>query len=325
MYFCRFLLEKQLVAGLDILTGCCEQMVIPNDMAAAFRDKHQLPEWFARTAIEFYVPLGLWVEQRLADREGSEPYVLGINGAQGTGKSTLADFIREYLADAHGRCTVVLSIDDLYLTRAQRQALAKDVHPLLATRGVPGTHDVELGLAVIGSLKRLERGQRMLVPRFDKSIDDRFPESDWTEAGGPVDLIILEGWCVGSESVADDELLIAINDLETSEDPSGTWRSYVNQQLKEIYSPLFEMLDALVFLSAPDLDCVLRWRTEQEEKLAASTSARKTHIMSKSQIERFTQHYERITRQNLVSVALIADVQLDFGQDHQVVSAHYRA
>ncbi len=120
-------------------------------MTAAFRDKHQLPESFAGTATEFFEPLARWVERRLADRTGFEPFVLGINGAQGTGKSTLADFIREFLGVAHDRSTMVLSIDDLYLTRAQRQALAKDIHPLLATRGVPGTHDVELGLSIIGS------------------------------------------------------------------------------------------------------------------------------------------------------------------------------
>jgi len=290
-------------------------------MNAAFRDKHRLPESFARTASEFYVPLGLWVEQRLVDREGSEPFVLGINGAQGTGKSTLADFIREYLTVAHGRSIAVLSIDDLYLTRAQRQALAKDVHPLLGTRGVPGTHDVELGLAVIRSLKRLEQGQGVLVPRFDKSTDERFPESEWARVSDPIDLIIFEGWCVGSEPVTDDELLVAINDLEASEDPSGAWRSYVNRQLKEIYPPLFELLDALVFMSVPDFDCVLRWRTEQEEKLAAGTSTRESGVMTNAQIERFIQHYERITRQNLASMPANADVRLELGQDHQVVSA----
>jgi len=219
---------------------------------------------------------------------------------------------------------VVLSIDDLYLTRAQRQALAKDVHPLLATRGVPGTHDVELGLAVIGSLRKLKQGQCVLVPRFDKSTDDRFPESEWTEVSDPVDLIIFEGWCVGSEPVADDELSVAINALEASEDPSGTWRRYVNQQLKAIYPPLFELLDALVFLSAPDFDSILRWRTEQEEKLAAGTSAREnllmTHVMTQAQIERFIQHYERITRQNLISMRTTADLRLELGQDHQVLS-----
>ena len=225
-------------------------------MTAAFRDKHQLPESFARTETGFYAPLGQWVEQRLAERRGGEPFVLGINGAQGTGKSTLADYIREYLANEHDRHTGVLSIDDLYLTRAQRQALAEDIHPLLATRGVPGTHDVELGLSVINSLKRLEPGQSVLVPRFDKSTDDRFPESDWPEVIDPVDLIIFEGWCVGSDSVPDEELAIAINDLEASEDPSGVWRRYVNQQLKDIYPRLFEMLDALMFMSVPDFDCV---------------------------------------------------------------------
>ena len=298
-------------------------------MTAAFRDKHQLPESFSRTESEFYVPLGQWVEQRLSERKGSEPFVLGINGAQGTGKSTLADYIREYLAGAHDRYTAVLSIDDLYLTRTQRQVLAKEFHPLLETRGVPGTHDVELGLEVIGLLKRLEQGQRVLVPRFDKSTDDRFPESEWTKVSDPVDLIIFEGWCVGSEAVVDDELLTPINDLEANEDPSGVWRRYVNQQLKEIYPPLFEMLDALVFMSAPDFDCVLRWRTDQEGKLAAGASEREahvmTHVMTQAQIERFIQHYERITRQNLILLATRADVRLELGQDHQVVAAHYKA
>ncbi len=117
----------------------------------------------------------------------------------------------------------------------------------------------------------------------------------------------------------------SINDLETNEDASGIWRNYVNCQLQQIYPPLFEMLDALVFMSAPDFDCVLRWRTEQEEKLAACANARETRVMTKSQIERFIQHYERITRQNLRSLATSADVRLELGQDHQVVSAHYKA
>jgi D-glycerate 3-kinase len=293
-------------------------------MTAAFRDKHQLPESFARTETEFYEPLGRWVEQRLSERQGSEPLVLGINGAQGTGKSTLADFIREFLAGVHDRRTVVLSIDDLYLTRAERQALAKDVHPLLATRGVPGTHDVELGLSVIRSLKKLEDGQSQLVPRFDKSSDDRFAESEWTRVCGPVDLIIFEGWCVGSRPATDDELLTPINDLEADEDPSRIWRTYVNRQLEDSYPPLFETLDALVFMSAPDFESVLRWRTEQEEKLAASTGGDKTQVMTNSQIERFIQHYERITKQNLASIATKADVRIELGQDHRVVSAHYK-
>ena len=300
-------------------------MARPNEITAAFRKIHRLPDSFARTATEFYEPLGLWVEKQLVDRESGQAFVLGINGAQGTGKTTLADFIREFLAVAHDRSTVVLSIDDLYLTRTEREALAKDVHPLLGTRGVPGTHDVELGLSIIGSLNSLEQSQSMLVPRFDKASDDRFAESEWTQVSGPVDLIIFEGWCVGSESVTDDELLTSMNDLEASEDPRGTWRSYVNQQLKEIYPPLFAVIDALVFMSAPDFDCMFRWRTEQEEKLAACTSTRETRVMTKLQIERFIQHYERITRQNLRSLSTSADVRLELGQDHQVVSAHYKA
>ena len=118
-------------------------MATLNQIIAAFLDRHHLPEAFARTATEFFEPLCLWVEQRLANRQRSVPFVLGINGAQGTGKSTLADFIYEYLAVKHDRITVVLSIDDLYLTRVQRPATAQDVHPLLGTRRGPGPHDCE--------------------------------------------------------------------------------------------------------------------------------------------------------------------------------------
>lgn len=294
-----------------------------NEIIATFLDKHRLPDLFVQTASDFYVPLGRWVERQIVAREGGEPMVLGINGAQGTGKSTLADFIREYLTVAHDRDTVVLSIDDLYLTRSERQALAKDVHPLLATRGVPGTHDVELGLALIRSLKNLKQAQSVTVPRFNKAIDDRFAESEWSLVSGPVELIILEGWCVGSESVIDDELKAPVNDLEATEDLDGIWRGYVNRQLSDVYPPLFDLLDALVFIVAPDFNCVLRWRTEQEEKLAAGAGNADTQVMTKSQIKRFIQHYERITKQNLDSLAARADVKLNLGQDHEVVSADY--
>ena len=50
-----------------------------------------------------------------------------------------------------------------------------------------------------------------------------------------------------------------------------------------------------------------------------------THVMTQAQIERFIQHYERITRQNLTSLATTADVRLELGQDHEVVSAHYKS
>jgi len=294
------------------------------NLIAEFVRKHRLPDSFRETGSDFYVPLCEWVSRKTFDRDGDEAFVLGINGAQGTGKSTLADFIGDYIFAEHNLRSVVLSIDDLYLARSKRQALARTVHPLLKTRGVPGTHDVNLGTRTISALKSLERGQSVRVPRFDKSIDDRLPDSQWTVFDEPVDIVIFEGWCVGSAPVRKDKLSAAINELEKNEDKDGVWRLFVNRQLQDAYPLLFEMLDALVFLSAPDFDCVFRWRLEQEQKLVASSGATGTHVMSESEIGRFIQHYERITRQNLDSLPEIADVRLELGEDHQVVVAHYR-
>src|SRR6187402_352808 len=73
----------------------------------------------------------------------SSPFILGISGLQGSGKSTLAASLIE-AAKERGWSAVSLSLDDVYLTRAEREALGRQVHPLLRTRGVPGTHDLTL-------------------------------------------------------------------------------------------------------------------------------------------------------------------------------------
>lgn len=273
-----------------------------------------------QTPTEIYLPLARCIKQRLAKRENGVPLVLGLNGAQGAGKSTLAERIRQDLARVGGHHVIVLSIDDLYLTRAQREVLADRVHPLLRTRGVPGTHDVELGLAVIRSIKSFSHGQSIPIPRFDKSTDDRCAKSEWDVVVEPVDLIIFEGWCVGSTAVSGEELNRPINSLEANEDSDGSWRRYVNEQLKVTYRPLFELLDMLVFLSVPDFDCVLRWRTEQETKLVSRVGSGRRGVMTPLQIAGFIQYYERITRHNLKTMPSRADVAIQLGTDHQVVS-----
>src|SRR5690606_10113070 len=134
------------------------------------------------------------------------------------------------------------------LTRAQRAALARRVHPLLATRGVPGTHDVQLGIKII---EALASSKTVAMPAFDKSIDDRKPMSEWAKVQGPIQVLVFEGWCVGA--VAQDSAALAkpINELERECDPHQTWRTYVNGALRLEYPRLFGRLDALVLLQAP--------------------------------------------------------------------------
>lgn len=277
----------------------------------------QLPDAFAALARRYYFPLLDWLwQQRLAVSDG--PLLLGINGCQGSGKSTAAALIARIL-EAERHCRVaVLSIDDLYLTHQQRQTLAQTVHPLLATRGVPGTHDIELGLDVI---ERLWRGEVTALPRFDKASDDRAPESQWPRVAGPVDLIILEGWCVGSRPQREAELREPINTLERQEDSDGRWRHFANQRLYN-YQPLFRRLHKLVMLKAPDFDCVYRWRLLQEQKLARQQK-RGARIMNEREIARFVQHYERLTRDNLERLATRADVLLTLNDQHDIIKASY--
>ncbi len=281
----------------------------------AFIKRHRLPSTFAATATDYYVPLAEWVERRRA-AFGRAGFVLGINGAQGTGKSTLSNFLAEYLATRYARNVVELSIDDLYLTRAAREALARDVHPLLRTRGVPGTHDVALGSSVIETLQALLPGATVPVPRFDKSTDDRISRQDWPIATGPVDVIVLEGWCVGSVAQTEHDLVEPVNELEAQEDAAGTWRGYVNNQLRAQYPELFEKMDALVYLQAPNFEVIQSWRTEQEHKLRDVAAASAKGVLSDREVVRFVQHFERITRGNFRALPGTADVVIGLGEDH---------
>ena len=288
-----------------------------------FLARHRLPESFVGIAEAYYVPLAHWLCTRIR-KSGPGTFVLGVNGAQGTGKSTLSNFLSEHLRGTHGLSVAELSIDDIYLTRAERTELAQRVHPLLATRGVPGTHDVALGKELIEGLCALGEGQSRSLPRFDKSVDDRLPSRDWPEVSGPIDLIIFEGWCVGSTAMPAGELAEPVNRLEAEEDGDCSWRGYVNEQLATIYSELFDMVDALVFLQAPSFEAIRRWRLEQERKLAASAGTGGTQVMDEAGVTRFIEHYERITRHNLATLPSRADVVLSLGEDHAVTSASYR-
>lgn len=287
-----------------------------------FLERHRLPSRFRATVGEYYIPVARWVDERVGTA-GERAFVLGINGAQGTGKSTLAHFLGDYLRDECGRGVAGLSIDDIYLTRAEREQLGQAVHPLFVTRGVPGTHDVQLGMWVIERLATLGPGERVAVPRFDKAVDDRKAEDEWPVVEGPIDVVIFEGWCLGSVAAGAAELAEPINALEAEEDPDGTWRRYVNAQLEAVYPALFDELDALVFLAAPDFDAVYRWRLEQERKLAAIAGADATHVMDEAGVARFIQHYERITRRNLDDLPTRADAVLSLGRDHAVTALRF--
>lgn len=234
-----------------------------------------------------------------AARRPDRPLVVGICGAQGSGKSTLVARLAGRLDRA-----VALSLDDLYLTRAERMALARDVHPLLRTRGVPGTHDVDLGLTVLAAL---DRGGAVPLPRFDKATDDRAPEAAWPIAPANTRILLFEGWCVGAQPQPREALAEPVNALERDEDRDGVWRAYVNAMLGGPYRALFDRIDLLILLAAPGWDVVHDWRLEQEAALRRS-GAQGDAIMTGAEVARFIRHYERLTRHILAEMPDRADI-----------------
>lgn len=293
--------------------------MVQNYIDAAI-SKHRLPEDFQTTVNQWYRPLAKEVADRHA--QAGRTLVLGVQGTQGSGKSTLADFLKLLLLNEHNLNTVALSIDDFYLTLADRETLATTTHPLLRTRGVPGTHDTALALRTLAALKVLAANERLPLPSFNKAIDDRADAHTWAQAEGPVDVVILEGWCVGLTPQPEEELITAVNELESREDTDGCWRHYVNQALQGPYQVLHGELDALVVLTAPSFDCVFDWRLLQEEKLAASLAdadaKTKSKIQTPAQVKRFISHYQRLTEHGLRTLPAIADWTLSLDQNHRI-------
>jgi len=283
-----------------------------------------LPTTFEALAKDFCLPLAesivSWAQ---CDSDATAlPLVVGVNGAQGTGKSTLSKVLSLAIADAHQLRCAIISIDDIYLTRQERASLAADIHPLLMTRGVPGTHDVSMGIDLINQLKNKAIPR---LPVFDKAIDDRAPASQWVNLDSPVDIILFEGWCVGAQAQPDQALVEPCNYLEESEDKDASWRSYANQQLAGPYAKLFNLIDRLVMLKAPDFECVYQWRSTQEEKLRQRTTegSSSRSIMNDEEIKRFIMHYERLTRWMFEEMPQRADCVLELNRDHSIVRANY--
>ncbi|WP_094706606.1 hypothetical protein [Hahella sp. CCB-MM4] len=284
-----------------------------------------LPESFESTLEKGILPTAAYIAHH---HDSEKAPIWGICGAQGTGKSTLVHFLQVILEEQfHLKC-ISLSLDDVYLSRAARIKLSEDIHPLFATRGVPGTHDVELGMQTLISLQNASEGQKVQMPRFNKATDDCVDKAQWPTVTGPFDVILFEGWCVGSQPQPSDLLTPPINQLEADEDREGTWRDYVNQQLRTRYAQWFGLLDHLILLKVPGFEQVKEWRSLQEHKLRQSYLDRgdpiPDRVMTPGQVERFIQHYERLTRWNLETLPSVSDVVLELQEDHKVSQVRFR-
>jgi D-glycerate 3-kinase len=282
-----------------------------------FVDQESLPETYAADTETWFLPL---IEELHALIDQSErPLIIGISGAQGTGKSTLAGLMSLLLGE-QGYRVARLSLDDFYLSRARRTELAQRAHPLLASRGVPGTHDTAQAIRALAELSQATAADHVALPVFDKSRDDCASEDQFKSIQGPIDVILLEGWFTGAAAQSAAELEVPVNELERNEDRDGRWRHFVNQQLGTEYQPLFARIQFLIMLQAPDFGRVFEWRSKQESKLRARSGEHGKGLMDAAALSRFVQHFERLTRHCLNSLPGRADLVFRLDDKHRIAA-----
>ncbi len=268
-----------------------------------------------------YLPLALHIFERFQEHikapQAAGCFMIGISGCQGSGKTTTVSIVKFLLEKFFGvdfwpNCGLTVltaSIDDFYLPKAERNRLGRAVHPLLKTRGVPGTHDTEKLLATFKKLRDKKQGQ-LHLPIFDKGLDERLASKRTVEL--PYDIFLFEGWCVAAKASSIEDLDSPINALERNFDSLKIWRNYINTRLEKEYYELFKQLDYLVAFVIDDFSWVYQWRRQQEESLPLERQ------MDALSLSTFMAHFERLTRQLLQTLPMDADLLISLNKDRTV-------
>lgn len=297
-----------------------------SSQASAAAAKLTIPSSFA--PVLSYVTKFLKLKSSIQSSSSSSkllrPLVIGISGAQGLGKSTLAEVLQRELESPRGGSLKVkqFSLDDVYLTHAEQTSLAKSnpTNPLVQNRGQPGTHDVPLCLKVLEALCG-PRGQDVEVPVYDKSkfggegdrvFGGKFPEQQSDQEGPEensskyLDIVIFEGWCVGFQHLPETTALESyipdpVEDAAATPSSMEThifkilkshseYLHFVNNNLKQ-YQKIWDFFDVFVHLDSRDINWVYDWRLQQEHALIKQKGTGKTDLQVKQFIDGYMSSY----------------------------------
>jgi len=268
----------------------------------------------------FLIPISFWIANKTQKKK---PYIVGLAGGQGTGKTTISSIISIILRKYFKLNVFTISIDDFYKTRKERLILSQKVHPSLMTRGVPGTHDANIMLDFFKKVKR-KKFRSLKLPKFNKAIDDRCTRKLWYSIKKRPDVIIFEGWCVGAKAEKNNTLIKPVNSLEKLSDEKLTWRKFVNKQLKSKYKQLYDQLNCLLYLKSKNFSLLKQWRIKQEKKLRLKNKRSNNHkIMNNKEVIKFMQTYQRVTQNMFKNVPKYASIILYLNSNHQIKSVVY--
>ena len=263
----------------------------------------------------YWLPLA----QSLAHQQQkiARPFIQGLLGGQGTGKTTLG-IVLNILLRHLGKTFLSISLDDLYKTYTDRQKL-RDRRPDLIWRGPPSTHDIDLGMQVLQQLRdrHLDHPQPIAIPRFDKSLHNGAGDRLEPEISNGADIVLFEGWFVGMRPL-----------------PISAFRNFVPPILSESdrefalecnanlynYLPLWEYLDSLIVLVPEDYNYSLQWRLAAEHNLIAAGKSG----MSDSEITQFVEYFWKALHPELFMPRMIdrdhpascADLVVEISRSH---------
>jgi len=270
---------------------------------------------------KIYIPISFWIENKY--KKKGETLILGFSGGQGSGKTTVTGILKIILKKFFKRRIHVSSIDNFYKTLEDRNKISNKIHPLLKTRGVPGTHDINL-VKNFFNIIRKKKFKKIKLPKFEKAMDNRLEKKYWFNIKQKPEIVILEGWCVGARPQSNSLIKRPINILEKYEDKNLKWRQYVNEKIKKEYKKLFVMIDHLIFMKIPNFKVVFKWRLLQEKKLKKNSYSKKK-IMSYNEIKRFIMFYERITLQMMKDLSKSASVLMLLKKNHDIRKIVFRS
>ena len=234
-----------------------------------------------------------------------------IAGPQGSGKSTLAKIFKVVLEKQYKKKVMLLSIDDYYLSKKKRIKLSKIIHPLLITRGVPGTHDIK---ALKKDVINFQKNHfPITTPIFNKLKDDISIKKKIIKNA---EILLLEGWCCGSPSINKKYLFQNINRLENILDKNKKWRKYYNSQLKKSYKKVFSLFDQQIYIQPPSFSYILKWRYSQEKNNALKSKSK--DFMKKKDLQTFIQHYEKLTKWMMKAMPAKADILIKIDSNQKI-------